>query len=535
MDIKLTSIDEHLRNKFFSLNLPENVAELLEIDYKTLIYLLYRKKNDNYTVFNLTKRSGGVRKINAPVSSLKIVQQKLCHILSIVYQPKQSVHGFVSDRSIITNANPHLKKNNILNIDLLDFFPSINFGRVRGMFLNMPYNIPPKAATVLAQIICFENELPQGAPTSPIVSNMICAKLDSQFQRLAKEFSCTYTRYADDITFSTTLKIFPEELAKMEEEGNVIIGERIKNIISNNGFQINESKIRLKCKNKSRLNVTGIIVNQFPNLQRKYIRQVKAMLHSWEKYGLEDAQKEYFDKYDKKQRNPKIALPKFPQIVKGKINYIRMVKGETDLVYRRLAKRYNNLAGKGFPTYFLNPIEELSSSLWVLECEETIRQGTGFMLKDVGLVTCYHVLGSATHAFQPKELTKYPINIIYQDKEKDIAILKINANIKYYLQSGNSNSLSIGSRISIAGYPNYSIGNSMYYNEGTVTAFGKMKGHIFISTPVVAGNSGGPILDINNKVVGIAVTGSDNFENASETEKHGFIPINNIDFLLITE
>jgi RNA-directed DNA polymerase len=531
MNIKLLSEDEQIKYKFTSLVSAMDVADLLEIDYKTLNYLVYRKKNDNYKTFFLGKKSGGLRKINTPVTTLKIIQQKLCYVFSLIYQPKQPTHGFVLNRSIVTNADSHIKKRCILNIDLQDFFPSINFGRVRGMLLKKPYNIPPPAATVLAQIISFNNELPQGAPTSPIVSNMICAKMDSQLQRLAKEYSCTYTRYADDITFSTTLKKFPEELAFISDEGTVIIGDILKKIISENGFQINKSKTKLKDRTKSRLEVTGIIVNQFPNTQRTFIRQIRAMLHSWEKFGLENAQKEYREKYDKKQRNSPKNPPDFTQVIKGKINYLRMIRGEIDPIYRKLAKRYNNSAGKGFPTYFLDPKEEVLSALWVLECDETVRQGTGFMLKNVGLVTCFHVLGTATHAFHPKDpTTKYPIKIIYSDENKDIAILKIDADIKDYLQPGNSNNLTTGSRISIAGYPNYEIGNSMYYNEGTVTSFRALRSHFLISAPIVAGNSGGPILDINNKVVGIAVTGTDNFQNAPETEKHGFIPINNIDF-----
>src|SRR5690606_8958560 len=132
-------------------------------------------------------------KLSIPTESLKIIQQKLNQVLQLVYKPKLSTHGFVNNRSIVTNADAHIKKKKhryILNVDIKDFFPSINFGRVRGMFMAPPYNQPEHVATVLAQICCSNNELPQGAPTSPIVSNMICAQMDSQLQQLAKPHRC---------------------------------------------------------------------------------------------------------------------------------------------------------------------------------------------------------------------------------------------------------------------------------------------------------------------------------------------------------
>ena len=163
------------------------------------IYLVQSEKR--YKTFDIPKKSGGTRQISTPITALKIIQRKLNQVLQAVYQTKPSVHGFVSSKNVVTNAQNHVKKRYVLNIDLKDFFPSVNFGRVRGMFMATPYGLHPDVATVLAQICCYNNHLPQGAPTSPIITNMICAKMDGQLQRLAKECKATYTRYADDITF----------------------------------------------------------------------------------------------------------------------------------------------------------------------------------------------------------------------------------------------------------------------------------------------------------------------------------------------
>jgi RNA-directed DNA polymerase len=215
---------------------------LLEVDYSLLTYLLYRSDtNSRYTVFSVSKRGGGARIISSPNKSLKILQAKLNEVLNIVYQPKSATHGFTLGRSIVTNAKPHTARRYVLNIDIQDFFTTINSGRVRGMFKAPPYRWPEKVATVLAQICCQANSLPQGAPTSPTVSNMICAKLDTELLRLAQKHSCWYSRYADDIAFSTNKRQFPDELA-YSEHGLTIPGRELRETIESNGFSINPSK-----------------------------------------------------------------------------------------------------------------------------------------------------------------------------------------------------------------------------------------------------------------------------------------------------
>ena len=343
MKKKLQSTDDELVKFFGKLNSPNDVADLLEISYDLLKYHLYISKPEKrYKEFCINKSSGGLRKILAPISALKILQQKLAYVLCLIYQPKVSVHGFIDNRSILTNAKIHIKKNNVLNLDIKDFFPCINFGRVRGLFIAKPYDLPDSVATVLAQICCFDNQLPQGAPTSPIVSNMICSRLDSQLRILARDNRCNYTRYADDITFSTSIKNFPGNLAIILPNGEVEIGTDLEEIIISNGFEINQSKVRLQTKYQ-RQEVTGLTVNQFPNISRKFVRQIRAMLHDWEINGLDRAQERHYTKFGNKTRSEYKRLPSFSKIVKGKIDFLRMVKGLDDPNYLRFLNKYAQL------------------------------------------------------------------------------------------------------------------------------------------------------------------------------------------------
>lgn len=349
MSFELAHSPAYLREEFLALETPDNVASLLEVEYQDLIYYLYRlPPEQRYTTFSINKRSGKMREISTPHPSLKIIQQKLNQVFESVYQPKKSVHGFVKARNIVTNAKGHLRKRYVLNVDLENFFPSINFGRVRGMLMNIPYNLPDKVATILAQICCFNGVLPQGAPTSPIVSNMICAKMDSQLLQLAKKNGCYYTRYADDITFSTNLDEFPHDLA-IRVDGKLEVGRTLHGIISQNRFNLNLSKVRLQTAN-ARQEVTGLTVNHRLNVQRKYISQIRAMLYAWKQHGYEAAEREYFEKYRPKPSHYKHRSPSkagfrfsFRDVLKGKIEFIGMVRTKNNWEYVRFLNQFREL------------------------------------------------------------------------------------------------------------------------------------------------------------------------------------------------
>lgn len=349
---------DELRESFKSLKTPRDIARLLDVSYNKLTYhISILPENERYKDFLIPKKSGQSRTISAPCTPLKILQRKLSQVLYSVYEPKSSVHGFVPNRSILTNAKRHVHKRYVLNIDLKDFFHSIHFGRVQGIFMKPPYNLPKEVAVVLAKICCYSGRLPQGAPTSPIVSNMICARMDSELRKLTVEFKCTsYTRYADDMTFSTTLSKFPVEIAYQEKSGDdnsqkLILGERLSSIIQSNGFAINESKIRLQHKSQHQ-EVTGITVNQFPNVKRSFVREISSMLHIWDRFGLKSAEQRFRDKAAEDLKTSAYTLPSFQEIpsfkevLRGKINFLRMVRGKDNATYLTYSEWFYELSRK---------------------------------------------------------------------------------------------------------------------------------------------------------------------------------------------
>lgn len=361
--------------EFLALDTPKAIANLLGFEPAFLKYLVYVVPEDKrYVQFEIPKRANGTRKISAPIAPLKEVQQRLNVVLQAVYEPKPMVHGFTTARSIVTNAQLHARRQFVFNIDLEDFFPSINFGRVRGMFMARPYNCNPAVATVLAQICCWNNELPQGAPTSPVVSNMLCARLDGELQDLARSQDWVYTRYADDLTFSTfeapwTIDMvylqdrhknpLPVSLANDIQKRNQLRahpGDQLHRIISNNGFEINRKKVRLQVSWQRQV-VTGLITNRFPNISREYVRQIRAMLHAWEKFGHEAAEKEYYEKYAHKYRHSSKSRPPFRQVVRGKIQFLGMVRGKTNEIYIRYWNQLVKLVPDFGPS--LSPPEKL--------------------------------------------------------------------------------------------------------------------------------------------------------------------------------
>jgi retron-type reverse transcriptase len=267
----------------------DDVAHLLGFVPSGLSFVLYKIPDaKKYASFEIPKRGGGKRLIKAPEPRLALLQRRLANLLydclgelskGTPPSRRSLAHGFEKKRSIITNANLHKRRRYVLNLDLEEFFPSINFGRVRGFFLKDKYfALQPKVATVLAQIACHENELPQGSPCSPVVSNLIGHLLDSRLARFAKVHKCTYSRYADDITFSTSRKDFPPELA-FPVPGTAAewqLGVELREKIEHSGFKINDKKTRMQFRG-SRQVTTGLMVNEKVNIRQEYWRAARQM------------------------------------------------------------------------------------------------------------------------------------------------------------------------------------------------------------------------------------------------------------------
>ncbi|WP_163008008.1 retron Ec67 family RNA-directed DNA polymerase/endonuclease [Pseudomonas viridiflava] len=264
-----------------------DLAILLGFKPKAISFLLYKvPKPYLYTQFQIPKKNGSTRTIMSPCAELKNLQSVISNYLQDCLeeidekrQKKGTLsHGFKRGYSIASNAAIHRNRRYLLNLDLEDFFGSINFGRVRGFFINdKNFSLHPDVATVLAQIICFENKLPQGSPCSPVVSNLIGHLLDIRLVGLASRYGCSYTRYADDISFSTNKKDFPAELAapgSMPHEWHV--GPVLTDVIMRTGFSINASKTRVQYSD-SRQEVTGLVVNKKVNTAATYRRAARAM------------------------------------------------------------------------------------------------------------------------------------------------------------------------------------------------------------------------------------------------------------------
>lgn len=373
----LTSDPSTWRARFYALSTVRELADLLEVEYRRLVWVIFGNRARWYEEFTIPKRSGGERQISAPKGSMSILQSKLAGVLSEVYRPRTPVHGFARQRSIVTNARQHRRSSYVLNVDLEDFFPSIHFGRVLGLFEGRPYERPRPVAVALAAICCVNDALPQGAATSPIVSNMLCGQLDSQLLYLAARHHSVYTRYADDITISTRRRAFPEAIATFNPEhpADVALGHELVDVIQTNGFRINERKIRLQHRNERQV-VTGLIVNQKPNVQRRLVRQVRSMLHAWEKFGLAKAQEAFAEKWDHRRATRGDAEDSFINVLQGRISFIRMVRGKDDPLGVRLWRRFLGLrsrdvgryrAPQGDPYVGRNGLFEVSGPEWATD------------------------------------------------------------------------------------------------------------------------------------------------------------------------
>ena len=331
--LKIKDINDlaNLLNEITFGNLPH---KKLKITTKHLRYFLYKSKS-SYTTYSIPKkRKGQSRIVKAPTKGLKVILRKINYCLQLTFTPRSAAHGFIPLKSIVTNARQHVGKKYIFNIDLENFFPSIQFGRVRAVFKLAPFNFSNDVSTLLANLCCHNGYLPQGAPTSPIISNIVSQRLDSKLVKLAIKFKSRYSRYADDITFSSSKNPFKKKKFL----------DSVNQIILDEGFKINNKKTRLLSW-RDRQIVTGLVVNEKLNVQKKYIRSIRLFLNAWEKHSEEYAESIFKVDYIKKGNAKKYEgkVPKMRNVLHGKLQFLKMVKGENDDVYKNLLKKYDQL------------------------------------------------------------------------------------------------------------------------------------------------------------------------------------------------
>lgn len=425
--------------------------------------------------------------------------------------PRATVHGFVAARSIKTNASEHVGRSSLLNIDIHDFFPSITESRVSGLLQTL--SIDHECACIIARLACRLGRLPQGAPSSPIISNMICFRMDREYHAFCKGKGLRYTRYADDLTFSTYANprvFFSEDVPSTGRVDIEKINPEINDIIIRNGFAINESKLRFSGF-RAQKQVTGLVVNDFVNVRRSKVREVRATLHCVKEKGLQEAERILSEKY---KRNTSIESH-----LRGKISWIGSIKGLGDPVYRRLVERFNKLFPANSIMLQPTPSEMKERSVWIVENEKIGRpdnpcsQGTAFFLKGVGLITAFHCVEDASNIeiyHHSKLSNKFPVQLGKYCAHRDIAIIKHNIPESEYFELEKSDSTPfVGHSVTALGYPDFAPGHRLSFRTGSISSIPTISAVacLEVSAMLSQGMSGGPILCENGKVIAIAHKG----------------------------
>jgi RNA-directed DNA polymerase len=271
------------------------IAHAMGISVGELRFLAYARKTstrNHYVRFEIPKKAGGTRLISAPMPKLKRAQRWLLDHVVAKVPLHDAAHGFAEGRSILSNARPHVGAPVVINIDLKDFFPTLTYARIKGLFEGLGYG--EEAATIFA-LLTTEPEideveldgqsyfvargarkLPQGSPASPGLTNVVCRRLDARLTGIAKNAGFVYTRYADDLTFSATAA-----------EANANVGKllrRVRWIVAQEGFVPHPNKTRI-LRTGRRREVTGVVVNEKPSVPRALMRKFRAFLFQLDKDG----------------------------------------------------------------------------------------------------------------------------------------------------------------------------------------------------------------------------------------------------------
>ena len=346
-----------LREQFQQLASKEDLLRLLNVAKKELYgpdfipislqqltyYANPTLSKKRYKSFKIAKKSGGDRTIHAPVPSLKGILRSLNLILQCIFEAPHVATGFVPGKSIVDNAAKHVGRHYVLNVDLKDFFHSFTRNDVKLAFMYEPFDLREDReplAFLLASLCTHPLEvdgklvpvLPQGSPVSPVLTNILCRKLDRRLTGLAKRYGLIYTRYADDLTFSSQKAVLHSD--EFWSEFNRIVHDL--------GLQLNDKKTRLQGAGYTQ-EVTGLLVNEKVNVSRKFIKELRKLLYYWEEYGYERASELFLN--DQRRSNAANDLnskqeKKLQNVLEGKLNYLKMVKGAHHPTFQKLDLRF---------------------------------------------------------------------------------------------------------------------------------------------------------------------------------------------------
>ncbi|MGL2986424.1 reverse transcriptase family protein [Flavobacterium sp. RSSA_27] len=332
---QLKKLKKHQRNAvlFLSLKKPMQLTRFFNLPFFEIEEII---NNPIYTQYIIPKKSGGSRQIEAPEERLKKIQKQLNFYLQAHYlwiKPRE-VFGFVINPNdlepfcnIAENAKVHINHKQVLNLDIKDFFPSLTAAQVKQVFSGPLFNFNEQMATAFTLLTTYKGKLPIGAPTSPVLSNFICKALDNDLILFAKENHLNYTRYADDLTFSSQQTIETKTI------------DQIKALITKHHLVVNEKKVHLK-GNHSKQIVTGITVNTRINVDRKLLKKTRAMLHDLTVNGLETATQKHFKTSD---NIPKLKY-KFLNRLDGYINFIGQIRGKQNPTYSKYKETFKKIS-----------------------------------------------------------------------------------------------------------------------------------------------------------------------------------------------
>lgn len=519
------------KKRFLSMETRGDLASYLHIPLATLTMFAYSGK-DFYRHFSIKKSNGLMRKIDAPMGKLKHIQRIIADVLYQIYEPPISVHGFQPNKSIATNARCHTRHKVLLNIDLEDFFPSIGAKRVYGLFTHEPFFFENTLAHTLTQLVCYGGCLPQGAPTSPIISNMICRNLDFALIGYAKGKRLCYTRYADDIVISSVNKRSMRAAYDKQKPEKDALSSDIRKIIEKNGFAINWDKVHVSFSSE-RQTVTGIIVNQKCNHPRREYRNLRVLFHKWKMDGWQKAAREYI-RHDYKRWTSIVddeGTPiesRFRNHIRGRLNFYTMIDSQNRKPSSSLMKLWDSFYECTSERVPLAAPERmiLKTSAEYDSCDElefsvsVCSNGTAFLLEGGILVTCRHCIRETYESVCSNDTTIVSVQQggeLAHSKDINEFIVCHSNDLAYFeapeLMQGLPGLVPDFDYLPQPGEEVRALGHADGDEEirsivATVRGYRLDKQLVEVDRPFIAGMSGGPVLNSCNKVIGYVTEGS---------------------------
>ena len=530
--------------KFACIATNEQLADYCGVSWDELRMLAYADRVKRYTEWLVPKRNGeGYRRISSPMANLRRVQQAIARGLSEYYSPPDCVYGFVRGRNVAMNALQHTKKKVVLTLDLEDFFPSITASRVHGLFEKV-YKIPTPVVNTLTNLVSYNGSLPQGAPTSPILSNIICFKMDRSFLNFAANNGLTYTRYADDLVFSSTSAYSSRLLFDQKKSGIEGVSDYLIGVIEANGFRINARKVHI-ANNGSRQLVNGIVVNKKCNIKRKLYREFRALFYRWRTEGYSSAFASYFENKQNSHYKDRIIddgkpcdEATFVRHIRGRLDYYSMVisaNGRPTDPMARLWTQFHEITRESVPylTYEKSAVQ--LSYVYDSEKDEVpnAAESSGVIVCGI-LITCSHGLPKESFdkngdnvlveirtpfngrfSLKASSFIKYPdLDFAYAPLERECIEKGVRLiNSAYIAQAGE--------RIVASGYAG---GNTPSYSvQASVLPGCSRNGNVVVDRAFIRGMSGGPVFNTRHEVIGIVLKGSGESSYSKDGE---YLPFN---------